>query len=96
MLCWSPIVTLSFSIVIMASLSAGTDSPVKAASSIFKLALSISLKSAGMNLPASITTISPSTTSSDGTSFSSPPLLTIALGVESSFNASKAFSALDS
>ena len=42
----------------------GTDSPVKAASSIFKLALSIILPSAGTASPASNNTISPTTTSS--------------------------------
>ena len=41
-----------------------TDSPVKAASSIFKLALSIILPSAGTESPASNKTISPGTISS--------------------------------
>ena len=47
MLDWSPIGTLSVAPIISEFFSAGTDSPVKADSSTFKLALSINLKSAG-------------------------------------------------
>ena len=92
---WSPI-GISLSGKKEASFSEGTDSPVKADSSIFKFAVSINLKSPGIYLPASIITISPGTISSERISFKEPSLLTRALGVESSFKASKAFSALDS
>ena len=92
----SPTGAFSSSSTIFASFSAGTDSPVKADSSIWRLAVSINLKSAGMYLPASIITISPVTTSSDGISINSPFLFTNALGVLSCFRASRAFSAFDS
>ena len=46
-----------------ACLSTGTDSPVRAASAIFRCATHVSRKSAGMMLPASMMTISPGTTS---------------------------------
>ena len=96
MLCMSPIEAFLQLIIKFASFSAGRDSPVKADSSIFRLALSISLKSAGIYLPASIIAISPTTTCSEGISRRIPSLFTSALGVLSCFKASRAFSALDS
>ena len=92
----SPIGADLLSKIVFAFFSAGTDSPVKADSSIFKFALSIRRISAGIYLPASIITISPGTTSSEGISKRIPFLFTIAFGVLSFFNDSKAFSAFDS
>ena len=51
----------SSSNVTLAFFSTGTDSPVKEASSTFKLEDSINLKSAGIISPDSKTTISPGT-----------------------------------
>jgi len=52
--------------ILSANFSTGTDSPVKDASSIFKIKLSISLKSAGIISPVSSSTISPTTSSGEG------------------------------
>ena len=90
----SPIGKESSSKIIFAFFSEGTDSPVKADSSIFKFALSIRRTSAGIYLPASIIIISPGTTSFEGISKRIPSLFTIAFGVLSFFKDSKAFSAL--
>ncbi len=57
----------SSSNLIFAFFSTGTDSPVKEASSTFKLDASTNLKSAGIISPVSKTTISPGTTALDGT-----------------------------
>ena len=94
MLTLSPNTISSDDKTIEESFSAGTDSPVKADSSTLRFTDSISLKSAGMYLPASIITISPTTTSSEGISLIIPSLFTTALGVDKDFKASKAFSAL--
>ena len=77
-----------------ASLSTGTDSPVSAASSIFRDAELISLRSAGTTSPASSRTMSPRTSSSVGITFLSPPRITFAYGLLLLFSASRAFSAL--
>ena len=79
-----------------ASLSTGTDSPVKADSSIFKLIVLVRRKSAGTCRPASKQTTSPGTSSFAGISICLPPLFTIAWGLVSFFNASIAFLAFPS
>ena len=78
------------------SFSTGTDSPVKADSSTFKLAVLASRISAGTTSPASSKTISPGTISVLGISKIAPPRLTWALGVDISFKASIAASDLAS
>ena len=77
-----------------ASLSAGTDSPVSADSSLFRFALTISLASAGTKSPASSLMMSPGTTCVEATMLSCPFLITLACGADIFFSASSAFSAL--
>ena len=77
-----------------ASFSEGTDSPVRAASSDFKLDERISLASAGIKSPASSLMISPGTSKEASIICSTPSLITLALGEERFLRASKAFSAL--
>ena len=78
------------------SFSTGTDSPVNAASSIFKLFASNKRKSAGTTSPASNKTMSPGTNSSLLTVMTCPSRRTFAFGEDISFNASMACSALAS
>ena len=82
--------------ITMSSFSTGTDSPVKAASSIFNEATSIKRRSAGTTSPASSITISPGTRSVDFTELVCPSRKTFAFGVDISRSASIACSALDS
>ena len=79
-----------------ASLVAGTFSPVKLASSIFKLKLFISLQSAGTKLPDSKIIISPGTSSIASISCIFPLLLTFAVGAVIFCKASIDFSAFAS
>ena len=78
------------------SFSTGTDSPVKAASSIFNEAASNNRISAGTTSPASSITISPGTNSSLLIVNVCPSLKTVAFGVDICFNASIACSAFAS
>ena len=78
------------------SFSAGTDSPVNAASSAFKDADSIRRQSAGTESPASRTTISPTTRSSFLMILMTPSRITLQVDAVISFKASIAFSALPS
>ena len=73
--------------------STGRDSPVSEDSSVFKEKLLIKRKSAGTVLPSSKITISPTTRFSAGISTIFPSLLTVAVGADIFFKASKAFSA---
>ena len=76
------------------SLSEGTDSPVREDSSTLRLAVSMSLPSAGIASPASRSTTSPLTISSAGTCLRSPFLYTFAVSPLICFRASMACSAL--
>ncbi len=60
--------------------STGTDSPVRADSCIFRFAVSINRRSAGMISPVSSTTISPGTISVEITSSTCPPRNTFEWG----------------
>ncbi len=73
--------------------STATDSPVRAASSIFRLTASMSRKSAGTLSPAESSTTSPGTSSRAGISFSTPSRRTLAVGAAMSRSASMARSA---
>ena len=77
-----------------ASLSIFTLSPVSALSLTCTEALSISIPSAGIWSPASISSTSPTTTSSEGMIAASPFLRALALGDESFFSSDRLFSAL--
>ena len=81
---------------VVATLSTGTDSPVSEASSICNEADSIIRISAGTMSPASKRTTSPVTNSVDLTDMSLPSRITLALGVDISFKALIASSALAS
>ena len=72
----------------------GTLSPVSAASSILRLALSSSLPSAGTASPASSSTTSPTTSSAEGTTVTLPPRSTRLVAADIACSASIAFSAL--
>src|SRR5574344_219614 len=76
--------------------STGTDSPVRAASSIFKEATSNKRISAGTTSPASNMTISPGTNSLESISTTCPSRLTRATWLDISFKASMAASACPS
>ena len=76
------------------NLLTGTDSPVSAASSIFRLALCMILPSAGTASPASSITTSPTTSSSLGMVTSFPSRSTCDTAADISCSASIAFSAL--
>ena len=78
------------------SFSTGTDSPVKAASSILMVFTSNNRISAGTTSPASKITISPTTISSPFTCRCSPSRKTVATGEAIFCNASIASSAFDS
>ena len=78
------------------SLSTGTDSPVKADSSIFTVFTSNKRISAGTTSPASRITMSPTTISSPLTCSACPSRKTLATGEAIFFNASIASSAFDS
>ena len=82
------------STTVSASFSDGTDSPVSADSSLFKLTLRIRRASAGTKSPASRRIISPGTSIAASITFSSPSRITLAWGADILFNASRAFSAL--
>ena len=84
------------SITLSVFFSTASDSPVNTASLTIKLCASISLTSAGTNLPASIITTSPGTNSSDSSSTSSPPLITIVLMLLILLSASSDFLAFTS
>ncbi len=75
-------------------LSTGTLSPVRAASSIFRLALSKILASAGIESPASKRITSPTTRSSLLTTCGLPSRITLELAADIACKASIAFSAL--
>ena len=77
----------------LASFSAGTDSPVSADSSLFKLTLCKSLASAGTKSPASKRMISPGTNSDASMIDSALSRRTRACGADIFFNASSALSA---
>ncbi len=72
----------------------GTDSPVRDASSVSRLAEPINRPSAETLSPVERTITSPATSSRDGTSTSRPPRRTVTLGEASSCSASSVFSAL--
>ena len=76
------------------SFSAGTDSPVSADSSDFRLTARRSRASAGTKSPASSRMRSPGTSIPASMTFSSPPRITRACGADMFFKASSAFSAL--
>ena len=80
----------------VAILLTGTDSPVRAASSIFMEALSMMRQSAGTESPASRITRSPTTSSEDGTLTTLPPRTTLLWAADISWSAASASSALDS
>ncbi len=77
-------------------LSTGRDSPVSADSSTLRLALSTTRQSAGTASPASRTTTSPGTSSSERTSTIFPSRTTLEVLAAICWRASKASSALDS
>ena len=77
-----------------ASFSTGTDSPVREASSAFRLKLSSKRASAGTMSPRLSCNMSPGTSSSDGNTTCFPARMTVAFGDDSFFSASMAFSAL--
>ena len=77
-----------------ASFSDGTDSPVKADSSLLRLTLFSSRASAGIKSPASRWIMSPGTSWEASMIFSSPSRRTLARGADIFFRASRAFSAL--
>ena len=79
-----------------ACLSTGTDSPVMADSSAFRLALSRMRASAGTRSPASSTMMSPGTRKAVSSRTCSPPRTTLARGADIFCSASRAFSALSS
>ena len=76
------------------NLLTGTDSPVSAASSIFRLAFSIILPSAGTASPASSRTTSPTTMSSLWMTAIFPSRSTFDVAADICWSASMAFSAL--
>ena len=87
--------SLAFSVDIASEiLLTGTDSPVSAASSTFKLALSKIRASAGTESPASNSTISPTTRFSLGVITTLPSRSTLEVAADISCSASIAFSAL--
>ena len=94
MLMRSPIGTRSG----MASIrfSEGTDSPVSAASSIFRFTASVRRMSAGTESPVSSTTTSPGTSCRDSITCISPSRTTLQCGADSFSSASSDFSALAS
>ncbi len=73
--------------------STGTDSPVRADSSVVRFTASISLPSAGTKSPSSIRTMSPGTSSEAGRFCGCPSLSTLACGELSLRRAAKDFSA---
>ncbi|CDA78260.1 putative uncharacterized protein [Clostridium sp. CAG:242] len=77
-----------------ASFSEGTDSPVRADSSLFRLTLFNNLASAGIKSPASSRIISPGTSCAASMMLSLPSRITLACGADRFLSASKAFSAL--
>ncbi|OPX64499.1 MAG: hypothetical protein A4E30_00518 [Methanomassiliicoccales archaeon PtaB.Bin215] len=77
----------------MAFLLTGSDSPVREASLVLRLAASRSLASAEMRSPVESMITSPGTSSRDGTLFSSPSRITFALGAAMSRRACMVFSA---
>ena len=79
-----------------ATLFAGTDSPVRAASSIFIEALSRMRQSAGTESPASSTTTSPTTSSEEDTATILPSRTALLCAADISCRAARASSALDS
>ena len=79
-----------------ACLFTGTDSPVMADSSAFRLAHSRMRASAGTRSPASSTMMSPGTSRSVSSRICSPPRTTLARGADIFCKASRAFSALSS
>ena len=76
--------------------STGTDSPVRAASSIFNVFASKRRISAGTTSPASSITISPGTNSLESTSVTCPSRSARAAGLDIDLSASIASSALPS
>ncbi len=78
------------------NLGAGSDSPVRAASSLSRWATSITRASAGIRSPAASKMMSPGTTSALGSTRSSPSRITRASGADSSLRASRASAARDS
>ena len=83
-----------FSSKVVNILVTGVDSPVKDASCVCNLTISINLASAGTFEPSSNTITSPGTKSFESISCSSPSLITIAFNEANFFNASIDFSAL--
>ena len=79
-----------------ASFSEGTDSPVRADSSLFRPALFKSRASAGTKSPASSRMMSPGTRPEASMTCSAPSRSTRAWGADMFFRASRAFSAFDS
>ena len=71
----------------------GTDSPVRADSSTYKLSVWIQRTSAGIRSPLSTDTISPGTSREASIFFHSPSRLTLAAGTDNFFNACRDFSA---
>ncbi len=78
---------------VLVSFSTESDSPVRDASCTLRLKLSITRPSAGTMLPASSNTMSPGTSSDEGTSCSRPPRRTRTLGALIFCKAAIAFSA---